>query len=214
MVNIEKDFRNKIIGLFNNKEYQKLPFIDRGFAYPNSIRKNAVLFIGINPSYNEVKSDKGSCFYSACEGDRDIHPYFRKFKKLSNNWTHIDLLGIREVKQNLVGNMCLKSLGLEFVVKHLEITKRILEESAPKVIVVNNTLARRYLGKDVDEKGNNTWMGYKFKFDDKIGTDRIVNTDSKLNGIPIFFTSMITGQRALDNGSFERLKWHIDFVQK
>jgi len=33
-----------------------------------------------------------------------------------------------------------------------------------------------------------------------------------LKNVPIFFTSMLTGQRALDNGSFERLIWHINFV--
>lgn len=29
------------------------------------------------------------------------------------------------------------------------------------------------------------------------------------NAIPIFFASMLTGQRALDNYSFERLQWHL-----
>jgi hypothetical protein len=33
-----------------------------------------------------------------------------------------------------------------------------------------------------------------------------------LENIPIFFTSMLTGQRALDKGSYARLIWHIKYA--
>ncbi len=73
--------------------------------------------------------------------------------------------------------------------------------SIPKIIVVDNTLARTFLGKDkVGEV--DIWLDYEFKFDEEIGT-------YLWNNIPVFFTSMLTGQRALDNGSFERLKWQV-----
>jgi hypothetical protein len=32
--------------------------------------------------------------------------------------------------------------------------------------------------------------------------------------IIIFFSGMLSGQHALDNGSFNRLKWHIKYVKK
>lgn len=57
----------------------------------------------------------------------------------------------------------------------------------------------------------------RFLFDDKIGTHRITGNkefETVLKGTPVFFTSMLTGQRALDNGSFERLGWHINKVKK
>ena len=44
-------------------------------------------------------------------------------------------------------------------------------------------------------------MGFDFIFDEKLGTHKIVN-NSELENTPVFFTSMLTGQRALDNGSF------------
>jgi len=56
-------------------------------------------------------------------------------------------------------------------------------------------------------------MDFGFEFDDEIGTYRIIKND-KLKHTPVFFTSMLTGQRALDLGSYERLIWHILFVLK
>ena len=52
---------------------------------------------------------------------------------------------------------------------------------------------------------------FDFCFDEEIGTYRIVN-NSSLEGTPVFFSSMLTRQRALDLGSLERLEWHIRFV--
>ena len=97
----------------------------------------------------------------------------------------------------------------------MEISKQIIEEAKPKIIVVNNSLARRFLGFDKGEKNEQVyyeWIGFDFKFDDDIGTHRIINNEM-LNGTPVFFTSMLTGQRALDNGSYERLIWHINYVK-
>lgn len=45
-----------------------------------------------------------------------------------------------------------------------------------------------------------------FKWDEELGTYTYKNN-------PFFFSSMLTGQRALDNGSFERLVWHIKKVK-
>ncbi len=64
--------------------------------------------------------------------------------------------------------------------------------------------------KDTD-KNINIWLDYEFMFDDEIGTYRI-KTKGNLFDTPVFFTSMLSGQRAMDNGSFERLQWHINFV--
>ena len=56
-------------------------------------------------------------------------------------------------------------------------------------------------------------MGFDFQFDEKLGTHKIIN-NLELENTPVFFTSMLTGHRAIDNGSFERLKWHINFILK
>ena len=66
--------------------------------------------------------------------------------------------------------------------------------------MVNNTYARELLKDRLDSK-----------FDEEIGTHRITGKNN-LQGTPIFFTSMLTGQRALDLGSYERLIWQIKYV--
>jgi hypothetical protein len=81
----------------------------------------------------------------------------------------------------------------------------------PKVIVISNALVRMFTGKERggvpgDEYG--VWMDFCFEFDHTIGTDIIVEPE-ELKGTHVFFTSMLSGQRALDNGSRERLTWHI-----
>jgi hypothetical protein len=95
----------------------------------------------------------------------------------------------------------------EFFKKQLAISKDIIEEAIPRIVVVNNTFARDLmLGTRGEEKL------FEFEFSDVLGTHKIVNNKA-LGEIPVFFTSMLTGQRALDNGSFERLGWHIKFVR-
>ena len=130
-------------------------------------------------------------------------------------WSHIDLLFVRWTNQKEVEQIMSEKNGVEFLWKQLLISKQIIEESNPKIIVVNNSFARKLLGFDKSIKNGQVfdiWMGFDFKFDNKIGTYRITNNEI-LNGTPVFFTSMLTGQRALDNGSYERLIWHINYVK-
>ncbi|MEK7256563.1 MAG: hypothetical protein AAB316_17540, partial [Bacteroidota bacterium] len=56
------------------------------------------------------------------------------------------------------------------------------------------------------KKEHGVWMDLDFQMDKTIGTPR-------WEDIPVFFTSMLAGQRALDKGSFERLKWHLKWVK-
>ena len=102
----------------------------------------------------------------------------------------------------------------DFVCRQLVISKQIIENVNPKIIVVNNSLARRLSGREKIEfngKWISEWINFDFIFDKDLGTDRIISTDH-LNNTPVFFTSMLTGQRALDKGSYERLIWQIKFV--
>lgn len=98
----------------------------------------------------------------------------------------------------------------------------MLEATRPQVIIVANTLARLLLGFGMDEElpevdKRHIWMGYKFKFDEDLGTHVIQGRvgqegeplETALKNTPAFFTSMLSGQRALDIGSRERLMWHI-----
>ena len=192
-----------------------IEYANRGYRLQVSLKPNSLLFVGINPSYSEKDTSTDSC-YSFDEESGKIHKYFNKFQDISRKvniqWAHIDLLFLRETDQKNVGKII--DDHPDFVYKQLMISKEIIENLQPKIIVTNNTLARRLLGFDKFEKNGkseNEWINFEFKFDDSIGTHRITYNE-KLENTPIFFTSMLTGQRALDNGSYERLVWHIKFV--
>lgn len=194
---------------YRNEEYTKIPPLA-----VKQIHSDSIVFIGINPSLsqNEKNRLENSLieieFYDNYDSEK-LHKYFNKFEEIANTlnvkWAHLDLLYIRETNQKVVENIINSEKGLNFIYEQLLISKniidKIIEQSNPLVFVVNNTLARKFLGKDKN-KEKDIWIGYDFIWDEQIGTYRYKN-------IPFFFTSMLTGQRALDKGSFERLVWQI-----
>jgi len=164
------------------------------------------MFIGINPSYNNAP---GSIYYDNSHGE--THPYFRKFidisQKVSIDWTHLDLLFVRETSQNIIKDLGKTQLGHDFFDEQLIVSKHIIEVAKPQILVVNNTHAR-----DLLKSTSFSSTKFDFEFDEILGTEKIVN-HKILNGTPVFFTSMLTGQRALDLGSYNRLIWHIRYVK-
>ena len=192
----------------------------------DELGKNRVTFIGLNPSFSEAwyKSKLQGTeyegidireFYSFPESSifemerslaierlmRTVYPYFNTFKelmlKLGDEWNHIDLFYFRETSQK----DCKKYIFIrdpllnQFAEEQLDITKRLLERIVPKVIVVANALASR-IYKD----------SYGLEFDDEYGC---YFTEIGGKRVPTFLTSMLSGQRALDIFSRERLSWHI-----
>jgi hypothetical protein len=196
----------ELTALFSNKKYAAIPQINRSFVAPKKVEKNAILFISINPSDDDTLE---AGFYDLPQVQEK--GFFKKFSEIgaycNTTWTHWDLLAIRETKQKEVEKIEKQPNGLELICKNLEISKAVIENLQPKLIIVVNTLARKYLGKD-QQNGINVWLGYNFGEIQADGSYYIQNEESKLKGIPILFNGMLSGQRALDNGSFERLKWH------
>jgi len=210
MIDIEKDFGPEIQALF--EQHNQLDIVDRGFAAPKTINDEGILFVGLNPSY--TKPIPGSGYYQLKDGEN--YKYFHKFEHMAKElnqkfWGHLDVLFLRETSQKVILNFMNTPEGREFAWHNVQITKRILEKSKPKVIIVENTLARVLLGAEKTEN-DRIWMDYDFTFDDNLGTHRITTEKSNLKGTPVFFTGMFTGQRALDRGSFERLQWHVGKV--
>ncbi len=202
---INKEFGSQIEKIWHDPKFENIEIRKRGFAIQNDIRQNALMFIGINPSYNNVP---GYIYYDNSHGK--THPYFKKFIDISIavgiNWTHLDLLFVRETSQNIIKTLGNTSNGHDFFDEQLKISKQIIETAKPQIIVVNNTHAR-----DLLNSNSFSTAKFDFEFDQILGTKKIVN-HKILNGTPVFFTSMLTGQRALDLGSYERLIWHIKYV--
>lgn len=233
-MNIKAEYRESILRIWDN--YKEIDFLKNSqFPYrkypllPESINENAILFIGINPSFNEndvPENEKPIHFYHILdENEKDIQ-YFEKIKEVAkycNNskWSHLDMLFIRETKQKNIEEVCKKEI--DFINEQITISLKIIERAQPKIIVVINSFASEFFGKmkSKHSKFEKIWLGYDLffekdeirkkssTFDPAIGTYRI-----DIAGIqtPIIFSSMLSGQRALDLGSLERLKWQIKFI--
>ena len=202
-----KIYEEKIKNLFENYKSQDpelQEIINRKYVYSQFHMGRKVLFIGLNPSFNEKRAKKEE-YYRSFDATNNDHPYFKKFPILvenKNDWTFLDLLYIRETKHQSVRDFYNKEP--DFIKHQLEISKEIIKKINPEIIVVCDTFARNLLKSNM--------MNFEFEFDDTIGTYRIINNPDFKDTI-VFFSGMLTGQRALDNGSFERLKWHLNKVK-
>lgn len=145
-------------------------------------------------------------------GDIDEpYQYFKPFKEISKEmgleWEHIDVFRtIAKTQSELKDILDISSNGkniCDFGLKQVDIFKELLETLEPKIIVVQNALARDIIQNEYDI-GNSNW-------NENEGFHTI-----GLNGkeIPIFFSGMLSGRRRLDKGSEKRLIWHIKKAKK
>ena len=221
-MNIEVLIKDKINALwqeFGQEEYCQLP----PYAMAE-IPDNGLVFVGINPSLTDkvkerlLKRNDIRCEFHKLTYDVNIdYRYYKKFfdvaEKTGLNWGHVDILYNRETKQKKVSQLLKTERGKDFIYKQCMISKtvldKIIDDDTPRIFVVNNTLTRELLGEYHEEKPTRKsthWIGYDFIWDEALGTYTYKNNT-------FFFTSMLTGQRALDKGSYKRLIWHINQVK-
>ncbi|BDI07462.1 hypothetical protein [Sphaerotilus microaerophilus] len=128
------------------------------------------------------------------------YAYFKWHRQLAcivgNPWYHLDLFAVRETNQTALTLQVLKSLRPlsvnPFGTAQLDIFDQAIDLIRPKAVVVANALASRiYLDRRTPGRQSgccchidSTTQGYQF---------------------PVFFSGMLTGQRALDIFSRERL---------
>ncbi len=226
-----KEINNKILELW--KKYSKITPLPYYPGFFPDLKKKSILFVGLNPSFTskadnyssrgckpkefyEFKSDhsleqSNKVMNEEIEGEKQMkirekglseYPYFTKFIRISKDvglpWEHIDLFFYRETSQNKFK----KIIGYEeknkeftkinnFGEEQLKISLEIIDKIDSKVIVVSNALASKILKKRLNLEWDSERGYYLYK------------------KIPVFLSGMLTGQRALDLGSLERLKWHI-----
>jgi len=205
----------------------------RGFAYhyDEDEQGSDILYVGINPSFDEgseVPSIIGTEFQSFPFDRTASHSYFDPFRKIkeeleaecyllkSLKWTHIDVLVFRETNQKYINTLLNHGQGIPFVYEQVMIARERIIHIQPKVIVVSNTKAKELMGKNRFKPENKdeevgVWMDFQFEFDMEYGSHRITNVP-ELAHTHVFFSSMLSGQRALDLGSRERLVWQIGRV--
>lgn len=205
-LDIKNEYDEAIKSIWSNEKYASHPdiseLIRRGYWLEEKLVKNSILFVGLNPSYDNY--DYGINYYNLTQEDNKAKHYNGKFEKISkeidHHWTHHDLFFFRNTKQDYFeGTLWKTEEGRNFLDEQVKLSMKIIEVACPKIIVVTNALARQYFD----------WFLKDYTFSEDIGTYVINREGSSLNQVPIFFSGMLSGQRALDLGSFERLAWHI-----
>ena len=216
-ISIRKEYRQ-------NKEINVDQFLDKPFhyQYDENVKNCDILFLGINPA--EGVDTETDTFYTKEDietGKTDYYkPFFDIQKELEETyfpsrkitWTHFDIFPFKKTKQSFITDKLLKTQKRrQFLHLLASIAKERIIDIQPKIIVVSNALVRTFMGKDrsITPSGEEVgvWMDFKFQFDINKGTDLILSPDI-LKQTPVLFTSMLSGQRALDKGSRERLVWH------
>lgn len=220
-----EEINNEILTLFEKQENKPeyLPYF-----FPKDVKVNPdLLFIGINPSITKktrgkIKKENYSIknihnqeiineIKTQDESLRETLPYFNKIQNMVNNneierYECIDLFYERKTSQKKILAIS-KNNSVElsdFGEKQFEITKKVIKKINPKIIVVINALASKIFRNIYNITDND--------FDAEIGTYKKTIFNDK--EIIIFFSGMLSGQHALDNESFNRLKWHIKYVKK
>ena len=200
-MNIKTLFGTKLEKLLKKYLIKNEPLAKNGFFTFENLEDDAMLFIGINPSsVNDftgnysIKKENG--IYWGREDFKNEYPFYQHFNNLAcgMKWSHLDLYFSCEKNQKALEKMNADM----FLDEQFNISKEIIKKLAPKIIVVGNAYASRLIQDKII-----------CKFDNDIGTYRI----KEYNNVPIFFSGMFTGQRALDIGSRDRLVWHINYVK-
>ena len=228
-MNIKDNYEERVIKLWEKYsdldvlnetgcEYRKSPLL------PAEIEDDSVLFIGINPAFKKgdiIPEDKRKIdFYP--QNHKDEVPdlaYFRKFHDIANycnvSWTHIDMLFVRETNQKIMDKLSYSKKGVDFITEQINIVFEIIDKAKPKLIVVSNAFASELFGKKKTkhQSFDKIWKGYSLNFPEDFNKDFGTYT-IPIGGkdTPIIFSGMLSGQRALDIGSLERLKWQIKMI--
>lgn len=198
----------------------------------DDFKKGGLLFVGYNPSFpnrnwiflkqteyekispktffkwkNISKNPKliRDCINIEKYAQQNYLSYFRRIQMIANNsnlfWQHIDLFLRRETSQNKKYIMNGRKLN-DFGEAQFRLFEEILKTILPKCIIIINALSSKIIREKFIK--NLEWSeskGYHFL---KISNKKV----------PIFFSSMLSGKRALDTGSYERLLWQIKQATK
>lgn len=177
---------------------------------PANLLFQNIIDLGFNTaiSYNNQGYDWGS-IAELEEIAFNNYNYFTRFRQLGNyilsgdennidnlNYYHLDLYQFR--LQNSNQFLLIKNDNADFFNSQIEISTELIEQLKPKLIFVANKNASDL----IIERFENYWNELK-------GCHVINKKNWKCD---VFFSGMITQTRAIDNYSFQRLKWHMKSI--
>lgn len=224
-----ENINSKIVSLWN-KYFQNDHNVYAPLFY-DEFKQGGLLFVGMNPSFS-IRSFKSilknteyknldpeiflkwnnvsvnlnlieDCIKIENYAYTNYSLYFGRMKEIAKSvnlgWQHIDLFLYRETAQNKFVTRITNGMKLnQFALDQIAIFEEMLIAIKPKCIVVNNAFGSDLFR--VYTKDNLEW-------DNRRGFHWYTKDGAK---IPIFFSSMLSGQRSLDRWSYERLRWHIE----
>ena len=223
-----EEINSKIVSLWS-KYFKGDPDVYAPLFY-DELKKGGLLFVGCNPSFSvrgfgtflrdtEYKNIDPSTFFKwsnislnqkliddCIKIDNYAYAKYLRFfarlieiaKKIEFDWQHIDIFLYRETSQNNFTDRIMEGGALnDFALDQIALFEEILAKIEPRCVVVANAFGAEILRKHI--KNDLTW-------DEERGFHWFTKSSKK---IPMFFSSMLSGQRALDRWSYERLMWHI-----
>lgn len=207
------------------------------YSDPSEVLDDSALLNRIIESETKVLNSK--------TGDKgELYRYYSLFPKIVNDvtrssgqWTHLDLLPLRETSQSkLIEDLKLNGTNLfslteagsgPFVLENISVFCEAIKMLEPKVIVIVNGYVSKSIiastgslyknsipkSKDQTDSFEDDFAGGLFS----INTEGFGETGARIlkigeRGYPLIVTSMLTGQRDLDLGSRERLVWHLKLL--
>jgi hypothetical protein len=227
-IDVEKNYHSRIQALWSKAEGTGNSALnkivkDRALFAQDTLYKGAIVFLGIGASWDSGKQDTvkqvDNVHYETQRG-RKKYDYYTPMYAMAEDtcftgedgegcFSNIDLTMLRETSQKTI--LPFYKTARDFMREQFLIALDMLQEAKPRVIIASNALVRKIIRKEKELASFQTEMATVFNND--IGTE-IIREPKLLEGTPIFFSSMLSGAGALDNGSKDRLVWHIKFALK
>ncbi|MEH6489328.1 hypothetical protein [Hyphomonas oceanitis] len=190
--------------------------------YFGPMRRGGILFVGMNPSFNEktVKSffsgkmaldisgrsafawsaspriNRASSIAYSEWSQRNYHTFFRFHdviaKHCERDWNHLDLFNFRSTSQKSFEKLLAQRP--HYVAKQMDLFSRVVSSIEPEVILIANANGARRARDFLGLKFDEIVGHYPYKIGDAF--------------VPIFLSGMLTNG-VLDTFSRERLIWQI-----
>ena len=208
----------------SNRMYEKSPILfvgmnpsgadyDHYMAYCMHHKREAIpdvfIYCGDSPYYETMEKFASECLEETVEEGNVSHKY-----------SELDLFGIVQSTQAVIQEHFLQYP--QHYVAMFDLFLKYVKIINPKVIIVANAFVRKILLRDKDLKLDTTkykdFYGdnrkSKFKIEEKVndnygGHTFTINTEGGSYTTQLYFSSMLSGQRALDLGSRENLVWLV-----
>ena len=179
--------------------------IKRGYAIESKLQIGGVLFLGMNPSFPQGEKNQTGRYFYDWDENNDYFKAFSAFSELTFGKVypcHHDIFFIRHTDQKTLLNKRNDNSYKDFFDKQLNISKSIIRRTDPRLIVILNARVRDIFHEiyPFDELRD---------FDDSLGAYRL---EIEGKNVPVIFSGMLSGQRALDRGSKMNLRWQIKHV--